>query len=345
MEESLTVMPLKQSLDVSLALPLIHDEPKWRTPQALDRVANGQSKVVVSRWTALDNEACDVTAEVAGCYHTIAIALRHMNVAFFVSGRPIHDGHVLPGMLQVSGPGEKARAIFRGPCDILHLHVSQALVAECLGQAHGCEDPGEIRLIDPRFSQDRVIEQLGHVLLMAHDAGSAFGETYAEGVSIAILMRLLDLSTNAGLASGRRGGAALPRWRIKRAVDYIDAHLGQPITLGKMAEATGLTRMHFAAQFRAATGIRPHEYLLRKRIERARDLLLTSNASLVEVALNVGFQTQAHFTTVFKRFVGETPHRWRCANDTRMPFGSGNGAIVARYQSGAYSQSVTTAAI
>jgi hypothetical protein len=64
MEESLTVMPLKQSLDIGLALPLIHDEPKWRTPPALDRVANGTSKVIVSRWAVLENEVCDMTAKV-----------------------------------------------------------------------------------------------------------------------------------------------------------------------------------------------------------------------------------------------------------------------------------------
>jgi AraC-like DNA-binding protein len=87
--------------------------------------------------------------------------------------------------------------------------------------------------------------------------------------------------------------------------------LAQPIRLSDMAKAAGLTPMHFARQFRAATGIRPHDYLLRRRVERAQELLRESANTLVEVALSVGFQTQAHFTTVFKRFTGETPHRWR----------------------------------
>jgi AraC-like DNA-binding protein len=72
--------------------------------------------------------------------------------------------------------------------------------------------------------------------------------------------------------------------------------------------------MHFAAQFRAATGLRPHEYLIRRRIERAQELLLTSRLSLVDIAMDVGFRTQAHFTTVFGRFVGETPSVWRQRN-------------------------------
>jgi AraC-like DNA-binding protein len=105
--------------------------------------------------------------------------------------------------------------------------------------------------------------------------------------------------------------APLQRWRLKRAVDYVEAHLGDPIRLPDLAAAAGLTRMHFAAQFRIAMGIRPHHYILQRRIDRARELLRDSELALVDVALSVGFQTQAHFTTVFKRFVGQTPCRWR----------------------------------
>ncbi|SEF10367.1 Helix-turn-helix domain-containing protein [Rhizobiales bacterium GAS191] len=112
----------------------------------------------------------------------------------------------------------------------------------------------------------------------------------------------------------RRQRAALPKWRLKRAIDYVDTHLDEAVMLADLAKAVGLTSMHFAAQFRAATGIRPHEYVLRRRIERAQQLLLTANARLVDVALSVGFQTQAHFTTVFKRFAGTTPHQWRRDN-------------------------------
>jgi AraC-like DNA-binding protein len=65
--------------------------------------------------------------------------------------------------------------------------------------------------------------------------------------------------------------------------------------------------MHFASQFRAATGLRPHDFVMRRRIERAEELLRDTALPLVEVALSVGFQTQAHFTTVFRALVLETP--------------------------------------
>jgi AraC family transcriptional regulator len=105
--------------------------------------------------------------------------------------------------------------------------------------------------------------------------------------------------------------APLQKWRMKRVTDHVDAHLSRRITLANMAAAAGLTRMHFAAQFRAATGMRPHDFVLQRRIERAQELLRNPELALVDVALSVGFQTQAHFTTVFKRLAGGTPHRWR----------------------------------
>jgi transcriptional regulator GlxA family with amidase domain len=108
--------------------------------------------------------------------------------------------------------------------------------------------------------------------------------------------------------------SGLSKWRLKRAKEYMEANIAEPISLADIAAASGLSRMHFAAQFRAATGVRPHEYLLQRRIEHARELLLTSRLPLVEIAFEVGFKTQAHFTTVFARFVGETPNVWRQRN-------------------------------
>jgi len=107
---------------------------------------------------------------------------------------------------------------------------------------------------------------------------------------------------------------SLQKWRLKRVMQYIDDNLDAKVTLQHLAAVAGLSRMHFAAQFRAAVGMRPHDYLLKRRIERAQELLQRADASLVDVALTVGFQTQAHFTTVFKRFAGDTPYQWRSAH-------------------------------
>jgi len=105
--------------------------------------------------------------------------------------------------------------------------------------------------------------------------------------------------------------SALPKWRLIRVLRYIEMNIGESITLTNLAATAGLSRMYFAKQFRVSTGVRPHDFVLRKRIERAQQLLGATSDTLVEIALSVGFQTQAHFTTVFKRIAGNTPCQFR----------------------------------
>jgi AraC family transcriptional regulator len=108
----------------------------------------------------------------------------------------------------------------------------------------------------------------------------------------------------------RRCGA-LPKWRIRRLEEFLAANIEKRISLDDMAAAVGLSKMHFAAQFRVATGFRPREYLLFKRIERAKAMMTASRMPLVEIAFAVGFNAQAHFSTVFKRFTGRSPAQWK----------------------------------
>ena len=132
---------------------------------------------------------------------------------------------------------------------------------------------------------------------------------------LAAIMRWLGgrLDTHPG-APQRLASGGLTKWRLRRVLTYIDQHICESITLATLAEVAGLSKMYFAAQFRAATGCRPHEFILRKRIERAQQMLLDTAEPLVSIALDVGFQSHAHFSTVFKRFVGLSPYQWRAAN-------------------------------
>ncbi|TCK28015.1 AraC-like DNA-binding protein [Ancylobacter aquaticus] len=115
----------------------------------------------------------------------------------------------------------------------------------------------------------------------------------------------------SGTGRNPRVKSALPKWRLKRVIEYVNMNIAERVSLADMAGAAGLSRMHFAAQFRIATGQRPHDFLLRCRIEIAQELLAGTNQRIIDIAMAVGFQTQAHFTTVFKRLAGDTPRQWR----------------------------------
>jgi AraC family transcriptional regulator len=287
---------------------IVDDESDWRVPPQPVAMSLSASTVVATRWQACRERTLELSAETPTDRHIIKIALRNTNVWFSVSGRIVQDGAITPGTVHVSEPGISVRCIFRAPYDVLHLHVPNILIAECARDMKGQVAPA----LCSKFAlgKDMMVDSLGRALLDADRVGGSSGQLYAESISIAIVTRLLASSSRTETAEQSKGGA-LARWRLKRAIDFIEARLDKTVSLADMASSAGLTRMHFAAQFRAATGLRPHEYLLRRRVERAQEMLIGSGMSLVDVARSVGFQTQAHFTSVFKRYAGLPPRVWR----------------------------------
>jgi AraC family transcriptional regulator len=291
-------------------IDIIADEEQWRVRPQGTAPAFGQ-RVLGTRWRVFEAQAREAAALTPDDCHVIGIPLRSTNLRLAIAGRTVLDGAVMPGTPLVAGPGTTAKCFFRGPCDELHLHVPNELIAECARDIPGAAP--ELLQRETVPTRDPMIERLGWTLLLGGDenGGSPVGQLYVDYISLAIIARLLG-STQQEAAAARAGRAtALPRWRLKRAIDHIESRLDETITLADLAAAAGLTRMHFAAQFRVATGLRPHEYLLRRRIERAQELLLATATPVVEIALSVGFQTQSHFTTVFKRFTGQPPLAWR----------------------------------
>jgi AraC-like DNA-binding protein len=245
--------------------------------------------------------------------HIVSIALKRMTVVVRVSHPTDQDGRIIFGVSQPNAVALASGDKHQMPHETIHLHVQDRLLAQCFDELRKQSlpmDHGLASASSAAMASDPVIERVGRAL-RADDEGDALQGPSAGATCLAIVLRLLTLRSNGLEPQARPNRTALPKWRLKRAFDFIEEHLAEPVTLAEVAAFAGLSRMYFAAQFRAATGLRPHEYLLRRRIERSQELLATSCLTLVEVALSVGFQTQAHFTTVFKRFVGETPHQWR----------------------------------
>jgi AraC family transcriptional regulator len=285
---------------------IVDDEPDWRVPRQTSALP--AAKVVATRWHAGNERAQEFVAETPADCHVVKIVLRNTNIRFKVSGRTVHDGLTTPGTVHVTEPAVPVRCLFRGSYDVLHLYVPNNLIAECARDM--TDHPAAVLCSKSVPSKDITVDSLGRALLDADRVGGSLGQLYADCISIAIIARLLA-SGNRLAATERPKVCELARWRLKRAIDYVESQLDKSVSLADVASSAGLTRMHFAAQFRAATGLRPHEYLLRRRIERAQEMLLGTRMSLVDIALSVGFQTQAHFTSVFKRYAGQPPRAWR----------------------------------
>ncbi len=285
--EDFSARPFERDREGSL-----FEEARWREPELAER---GGADITASRWTAAKGEPRSVEAVTPDWCHIVTIALRTSRVSLTVDSTQLLDGAIAPGTIHISSPGQRLKAQFVPPFDFLHLHVDNNFLYEA---GLVSEDGGPI---DPPLFRDTLVEALSRSLLddahcSAHYVGSA---------AKAIVMRAM------GRQQSERRCRPLPKWRLKKIEQHLAANIDRPISLGDMAAVAGLSKMHFAAQFRVATGFRPHEYLLLKRVEQAKATMLDSSMPLVEVAFSVGFNAQAHFSTVFKRFTGKSPARWK----------------------------------
>jgi AraC family transcriptional regulator len=292
------------------AAPIV-SEDSWRGPvQSEATRATLTDRVLVSRWTRRSIEKIEHTSQGAGDHHTIGINLKSTALTYR-SGRMLYDGEVTPGAIHVTSPGQSSTVIFHSPCDVLHLYVPQQLLAQRYHEAFDRSHSGNIILDAPRITCDASIQRLGHALASVQGDESIFGDIYVESISTAIVARLLEQRFSHKSVPSSGSVKALPNWRLRRVIDYIEAHLAEPLTLGGVAASVGLTRMHFAAQFRLATGFTPHAYLLCRRVERAQRLFLETDWPVSQIALECGFSTQSHFSEAFKRLVGKSPTCWR----------------------------------
>ena len=137
-------------------------------------------------------------------------------------------------------------------------------------------------------------------------AGTLYGESLANSLAVYLLKRYSNLPTRL---EPYRGG--LSRSKLNRVLEYINANLSDNLELGVLAKVAGVNLYHFARAFKQSTGKSPHQYVLRRRIEQARELLGHSQLSIIEASARTGFVDQSHFSKVFRRIVGVSPSEYR----------------------------------
>ena len=138
--------------------------------------------------------------------------------------------------------------------------------------------------------------------------------------------RMLDEpATMVGAAAEDRSD--LPPYRLRRVTQHIHEHLQGELRLVELSALVHMSPYHFARLFKRSTGLPPHRFLVRCRIDEARALLADRTASIAEISRSVGFRTSSHFTTTFRRITGVTPSAYRRAagiGRSRCGYGSRN---------------------
>jgi AraC family transcriptional regulator len=225
-----------------------------------------------------------------------------------IDERPIDPFPVRPGQLTLRPGGER----FRGYTDGLGTRGEVRLLFEpkFVTRASGAEiDPARLELVRSMELQNPAILQAVAALGREVEQPGPMGRAYAESLVVLTVTELVRHHSTLSAAPGRTSD--LPARRLRKVLDYIEARLGEDLSLLTLAAEAGTAPAHFAREFKRAKGTSVHRYLLGRRVEWAAALLSGTEQSVAEVALATGFSSQAHLTTAFQRLNGTTPAAYR----------------------------------
>jgi AraC family transcriptional regulator len=169
---------------------------------------------------------------------------------------------------------------------------------------------GEVDLRDAPKLEDRRVLALVAAVNAERMAGFPSGRLFLDSVEQALAVALVNNHAvrhyDVRVYNGGLGPA-----RLRRIRELVHAEIEDELSLDKMAETAGLSTAHFSQMFRKSTGESPHQFVLRHRVERAKEMLRASEARVLDVAVACGFKTQQHFARIFRQICGTSPTEYR----------------------------------
>ena len=190
----------------------------------------------------------------------------------------------------------------------LHLYLSPTLIQQIATSAD--IDPDTVEFVDTLGMFDPRIETIALSLLSELRSEGLGGMLYVESLANILGIHLLRQHSSVKQPSLPRA-VGLDRATLRRVSTYIEEHLAEDLSLSELAAVAYLSSYHFARLFKASTGFAPHQYVIGRRIERAKLLLSTTNWSLAAIAHAVGFAHESHLALHFKRLTGLLPSSYR----------------------------------
>jgi AraC family transcriptional regulator len=219
------------------------------------------------------------------------------------------DNKGAPGKLCVLPAGHQSSWVINGEIRLAHLYFSPEQFG--LSCVHLLDrEPRELALRESTFIEDPQQAERFHRLI--HMNWDEPGERL---LTTSLAHELLDhtMLSQVGLRDGLRLKGGLAPHLRRQLVDFIESNLAEPLSLEQLASVCALSHYHFARMFHESLGLPPHQYLLSRRLNRARELLRSTRMAFADIALECGFASASHFSNRFKHAVGATPGAYRLA--------------------------------
>jgi AraC family transcriptional regulator len=274
-----------------------------RSTATLQRAAPLGEGLAISQWSRSARETLGY--ETPG-HHTLSLYLHGGDKSFRLGQDSLHGG---AGKFCVLPAEHHSRWSMNDTVHFLHLYIAPERLAREAVMRLDCE-PRTLELRDRTYIQDDSLIDVCRQLL-GTDWTQPADRLAASSAAETVLHHLLNqgVSRKAGAAS--KGGLA-PGVR-RRIMDYVDAHLAEPLTLDRLAGVAALSTYHFARMFHASFGEPPHAWVRARRLAHARGLLAAGKGDLAGVAQASGFGNASHLARVFRDAIGVTPGQYRSA--------------------------------
>jgi len=261
-----------------------------------------------ANWQALTVEQyCFVkpfeTPEFGTSDHNIVLRLSPPSVVELrIDGKDVRQIHG-PGDMTLFPASVPRRVRTRQAHEVLIVAVSQPLLAQAVSNKGT-----KIELVpQPRF-HSRQLECIGKALKAEADSNYVSGPLYGESLALALAAHLArNYAADPHALREYKGGMA----RLGRVLEYIHDNLAGELRMGSLAGVAGLSPYRFAHNFKGATNMSPHQYVIHARVDRAKRLLRETDLSVLEISYAVGCQSPSRFALLFRRETGLAPLRYR----------------------------------
>lgn len=197
-----------------------------------------------------------------------------------------------------------------GHPEILQVYLRQSIYEAAVTEIYGCDSSGA-ELV-PRFAiLDPLLEQLAIAITNALRDGAPEDGLYIDTVAQMMAVHLARSHSSRSRPVRILPVKPLAGWKMRRVIEYIEDNLEGDLSLQAMAAEVDISPLYLARAFKSAVGQSPHQYVLARRIERAKELLRNTDLPVVDVALSSGFSSQSHLSHWFIRQVGVSPAVYR----------------------------------
>jgi AraC family transcriptional regulator len=225
----------------------------------------------------------------------------------WLSGKLVPTGKRPSGGVTILDLEQDPIAFFPNPIDVVQFYIPRMALEEF---AYENRIAMANTLSWPHCDMDATLKHLGMAVLSAIQRSEPAPKIFLDYIGQAILAHATYVYRGTPAAPGHIRGHLAP-WQARRAKEFLNANLYGDVSLASVATECNLSVSHFAHAFRRTFGRPPHRWLMERRIDAVKGLLLTSRLTLAEVASRCGFADQSALNRSFKRVLGESPGEWR----------------------------------